>query len=221
MPWLAASASHRLSSTVSHFVARSASQFEPHIPRFPRSRSDRRDGTPYYNLVCLNPLRDAHGKVCWILGGQTDVTVTMQQILPATSSTGQPHRFSFSNTVQDRLGKLRPDGGEGGFVSEPVATTSSAAVQDTRSLQGSSTSRPALETRATSSTLGIYKPLGRSASHLSMGKMWKRGDKKAEDPTKNNHSGGSEEARKSSEVERDTTSTGMVEAADEVGHALF
>ncbi|KWU41985.1 hypothetical protein RHOSPDRAFT_3081, partial [Rhodotorula sp. JG-1b] len=32
----------------------------------------RRDGTPYYNLICLNPLRDSHGKVRFILGGQTD-----------------------------------------------------------------------------------------------------------------------------------------------------
>ncbi|GAA5985277.1 hypothetical protein JCM10908_002599 [Rhodotorula pacifica] len=68
----------------------------------------RRDGTPYYNLICLNPLRDGQGKVRFILGGQTDATNTMQQVLPVSGFDSRQAPTSFSITVQDQLDRLQP-----------------------------------------------------------------------------------------------------------------
>ncbi|GAA5977402.1 hypothetical protein JCM10908_004965 [Rhodotorula pacifica] len=70
----------------------------------------RRDGTPYYNLICLNPLRDGQGKVRFILGGQTDATNTMQQVLPVSGFDSRQAPPGFSVTVQEQLEHLHPRG---------------------------------------------------------------------------------------------------------------
>ncbi|KAK4056620.1 hypothetical protein OIO90_002468 [Microbotryomycetes sp. JL221] len=37
----------------------------------------RNDGTPFWNLLCILPLRDARGQVTYFVGGQTNITGTM------------------------------------------------------------------------------------------------------------------------------------------------
>lgn len=96
--------------------------------------TDRRDGTPYYNLICLNPLRDSHGKVRFVLGGQTDATDTVQQILPVGRLNARQAPPNFSATVQDQLDRLQPpishgaSGNGSAFVTHGAASMSTAAL---------------------------------------------------------------------------------------------
>ena len=84
-------------------------------------------------MICLNPLRDSHGKVRFVLGGQTDATETMQQILPVGSARTRQTPPNFSATVQDQLDRLQPpinhSGGNGSaFVTHGAASMSTTAL---------------------------------------------------------------------------------------------
>ncbi|GAA5915120.1 hypothetical protein JCM6882_008485 [Rhodosporidiobolus microsporus] len=54
----------------------------------------RLDGTPFYNLLCMLPLKDASGAVKYFLGGQIDVTGAISSFsslaLPAFASSAPP-----------------------------------------------------------------------------------------------------------------------------------
>ncbi|BGO93210.1 hypothetical protein NBRC10512_007537 [Rhodotorula toruloides] len=46
----------------------------------------RSDGHPFFNLINITPLKDSDGKVKYFLGGQTDATLTMQEVGVASAS---------------------------------------------------------------------------------------------------------------------------------------
>ncbi|GJN92727.1 hypothetical protein Rhopal_005763-T1 [Rhodotorula paludigena] len=49
----------------------------------------RRDGTPFYNLLCMKPFKDAHGIVRHFIGGQIDVTGSISALVES------PHASTF------------------------------------------------------------------------------------------------------------------------------
>lgn len=51
--------------------------------------TDRRDGSPFFNLLCLQPLKDSSGIVRYFLGGQIDVTSSISSLADPFSS--RPH----------------------------------------------------------------------------------------------------------------------------------
>lgn len=66
----------------------------------------RRTGEPFFNLLCMLPLKDSQGKVKFFLGGQIDVTGSIQAIIQqassddGASSVRQQSRPKFSSMVQ-------------------------------------------------------------------------------------------------------------------------
>ncbi|GAA6030329.1 hypothetical protein JCM8097_009050 [Rhodosporidiobolus ruineniae] len=77
------------------------------------------DGKPFYNLLCMLPLKDAHGEVKYFLGGQIDVTGSIVSLgslaIPALASSppGEPNgpvpppgQAQFSPLVQAQTDRL-------------------------------------------------------------------------------------------------------------------
>lgn len=159
-------------------------------------------------MICLNPLRDSHGKVRFILGGQTDATEVIQQILPVGGSGSRQAPPSFSATVQDQLDRLQASPNHSGsngsaFVSHGMASMSTAALVSPQP------ENPYLPPAAPtpSDLLSVHGPgLGARPSLLQRGrdlsKVWKRNHNKNSDDDGSIGNGTNGKRKTSSEADK-------------------
>lgn len=85
----------------------------------------KRDGTPFFNLLSIIPLRDATGRIVYFLGGQTNVTGTLASskglgfLVGSDSSAPQPepqmyNGYEYSPTMARHLAASREMSGSNG-----------------------------------------------------------------------------------------------------------
>ncbi|KAL8292442.1 hypothetical protein RQP46_001054 [Phenoliferia psychrophenolica] len=98
----------------------------------------RKDGTPFFNLLCMLPLKDPSGNVKYYLGGQIDVTKDMPSILGSQDGSSTPKasksKHRFSPAVQTRSDSILVD------PNAPMGVDLSLSRTDSRSTIGTTRS---------------------------------------------------------------------------------